>query len=60
MDLEGTRRATQPAFCGFDWKSFDSETFSWGFEGESYVERLKDIGPSPGPELASSEAADTK
>lgn len=60
VDLEGTRRATQPAFCGFDWKSFDSETFSWGFEGESYLERLKGIGTSPGRKLASSEAADTR
>jgi len=40
-DLYATRRATHPGFLGFDWQSFDVETFSWRFDGEAYVERLK-------------------
>ena len=52
MDLHATRRATHPAFCGFDWQSFDVEASAWRFDGEGYVERLKEIKPSPASRLA--------
>ena len=43
VDLRATRRAMQPTFCAFDWRSFDIESFAWRFEGEVYVERLKGL-----------------
>ncbi|HLB66864.1 MAG TPA: hypothetical protein VJN63_00065 [Thermoplasmata archaeon] len=43
MDLHATRRATHPAFCGFDWQSFDAEASAWRFDSDLYIERLKGI-----------------
>ena len=45
VDLNATRRATQPSFLGFDWQTFDAETFTWAFRGEAYIESLKGLKP---------------
>ena len=45
VDLNATRRATQPSFLGFDWQTFDAETFTWAFRGEAYLESLKGLKP---------------
>jgi hypothetical protein len=42
-DLDATRQLARPEFCGFDWRSFDPVALDWRFEGERYVERLKNI-----------------
>ncbi|MFQ6129133.1 MAG: hypothetical protein ACE5QW_09565 [Thermoplasmata archaeon] len=43
IDVKATRELAQPEFCGFDWRSFDPVNLSWRFDGEKYVERLKEI-----------------
>lgn len=46
VDLEATGRLARADFCGFDWRSFDPKGFRWRFDGEAYLERLKDLaGP---------------
>jgi hypothetical protein len=41
-DIEATRQLAQPDFCKFDWRSFEPESLSWRFDGDAYIERLKD------------------
>lgn len=43
IDVKATRKLAQPEFCGFDWRAFDPVNLSWRFDGEKYVERLKEI-----------------
>lgn len=47
-DIEATRQLAQPSFCGFDWRSFEPESLSWRFEGDKYLEKLKDCGGKRG------------
>ena len=42
-DLEASRRLVEPAFCRFDWSSFDPTALAWTFDGEGHLERLKDM-----------------
>ncbi len=41
VDLKATRQTSRPAFCGFDWQTFDASDLSWQFSGEDYIEKLK-------------------
>jgi hypothetical protein len=43
IDVKATRELAQPEFCGFDWRAFDPVNLNWRFDGEEYVERLKEI-----------------
>lgn len=43
IDVKATRELAQPKFCGFDWRAFDPVNLKWRFDGEQYVERLKEI-----------------
>lgn len=43
IDVKATRELAQPEFCNFDWRTFDPVNLSWRFDGEKYVERLKEI-----------------
>ncbi len=43
VDLDATGRLAQPDFCGFDWRSFDPKGLGWRFDGQTYIERLKDL-----------------
>lgn len=43
IDVKATRELAQPEFCGFDWRAFDPVNLSWRFDGEDYVETLKEM-----------------
>ena len=43
VDLDATSKLARPDFLGFDWRSFDPKGLQWRFEGEAYLERLKDL-----------------
>ena len=45
QDREATVAMFSPTFCRVDWRLFDPATLLWRFEGDGYVERLKELKP---------------
>ena len=43
QDRETTISMFRRAFCKVDWRLFDPATLSWRFEGDAYLERLKEL-----------------
>lgn len=47
QEEKATLELFQEVVCRLDWRLFDSATLSWRFDGNAYVERLKDQDRHP-------------